>query len=181
MKNKIVIDQRYSYTDTCYEISIDISKFSDKTKYFRCQSTQSLTTIRFKTEKSNNEDMYHIYKDGIYDIVGDVCEEFDINFDDVSFLKFDKSGWFGFILVNAKNEFNNYVYKNKINPCRYLCDVKLEKDILYDIVFESIFDNQIFKKYEFLFETVFANNKMINFENNNIYNFANCKFTYNGI
>jgi hypothetical protein len=109
MKNKIVINQ-YSYYNLCYEIAIDLPFISDKTTLFTINHDgKYISKIKFKTERSNDEDVYHLYKDETYIIVDYICKKFNYRIDDVSFISFNKSGWFEFICLDIKDKFEKSI------------------------------------------------------------------------
>lgn len=181
MKNKIVINQ-YSYCNLCYEISIDLPFISDKTTLFTIYNDSKYTSkIRFKTERSNDVSLYHIYKDEIYKIVDYICKKFNSKIDDVSYISFNKSGWFEFVCLDIKDKFEKYILENKIPLFVYMCDVKLQNGIVYDIILEKHSSINFLENFRWLMDIIFENGKIINLRNKIFSKLNSYSFTYNGL
>ncbi len=181
MKNKIVINQ-YSYCNLCYEIAIDLPFISDKTTLFTINHDgKYISKIKFKTERSNDEDVYRLYKDEAYIIVDYICKKFNYRIDDFSFISFNKSGWFEFKCLDIKDKFEKFILKNKIPLFVYMCDVKLQNGIVYDIILEKYSSINFLDNFRWLMDIIFENGKIINLRNKIFSKLNWYSFTYNGL
>ena len=74
--------------------------------------------------------------------------------------------------LDIKDKFEKFILKNKIPLFVYMCDVKLQNGIVYDIILDN---------FRWLMDIIFENGKIINLRNTIFSNLKSYSFTYNGL
>ena len=83
--------------------------------------------------------------------------------------------------LDIKDKFEKFILKNKIPLFVYMCDVKLQNGIVYDIILEKHSSINFLENFRWLMDIIFENGKIINLRNTIFSNLKSYSFTYNGL